>query len=285
MNVGRSSCRLHNGVTMPGIGFGTWKLPVDEAMPGLVSAALECGYRQFDTAGAYGNDYAVVQALLSSGVPRDELFIASKLWNTYRGDKVRKGVRQTLKRCSLDYVDLLMMHWPASPALHPNWREINAETWRGMEELLDEGVVRAIGVSNFPLNHLEALSDTARIVPMVDQVEFHPGMPNCSDFLYACSARGIVVQAWSPLGSGRLLDNPVLLDIAHQKNVSVAQVCVKWCLQQGVVPVVKSSSPDRLRENIDVMSFDLSPQDMARIGEMPVCGCSGLDPNTIVEFG
>lgn len=281
----RPDFRLCSGVMIPGIGFGTWKLPVDDSLPALVGAALEIGYRHFDTAGAYGNDYAVIQSLLSSEVPREELFIASKLWNTYRGDKVRKGVRQTLKRCSLDYVDLLMMHWPASPALHPNWREINAETWRGMEDLLDEGVVRAIGVSNFPLNHLEALADAARILPMVDQVEFHPGMPNCSEFLRTCSAQGIVVQAWSPLGSGRLLENPILLDIARQKNVSVAQVCLKWCLQQGVVPVVKSSSPERLRKNIDMVSFDLSSQDMARISEMPECGCSGLDPNTIVEFG
>ncbi len=262
--------------------FGTWKL---EDARLAVKCAIEAGYRAIDAAYSYGNERQVAQGIIESGVERRELFITSKLWNTMRDfDKVQLGCRKSLRSLKTDYLDMYLIHWPASLALHENWRELNAETWRGMEALLDEGLVRAIGVSNFTPNQLSELLKTARTVPALNQIELHPGQPQ-TDAVDYCASKGIAVQAWSPLGSGEVLKNPVLIALAEKYRKSPAQICVRWCIQRGVDPVVRSSNASRIKENLDVFDFVISQSDMALINAIEYCGGSGLNSETIEIFG
>ncbi len=274
---------LKNGVKIQSIGFGTWQAADGEVAYNAVKTALECGYRHLDCAAIYRNEASLGKAVKESGIPREEIFVTSKLWTKKRGyENAKAAFEKTMDQLGLDYLDLYLIHWPASHTRFEDWKEINAETWRALEELYEEGKIKAIGVSNFMVHHLEALLETAKIVPMVNQIEFHPGFTQDGVVEY-CKEKGICVEAWSPIGSGRLLENELLAKIAAKYGKSVAQICIRFCLQNDVLPLPKSVTPSRIKENLDVLDFSLSDEDMAAISGMDICGYSGFDPDS-VEF-
>ena len=270
---------LRNGVKIPRLGFGTYKTPEGEVAEASVLAALEAGYRHIDTAAFYGNEGGVGRAIRQSGIPREEIFVTTKVWNTERGyEKAKASILASLDRLGLDYVDLCLIHWPAIPKQFENWEELNLDTWKAFRELHSLGKIRAIGVSNFKPRHLKALMETD-VSPMVNQIECHPGQPQKETIAY-CAANGILVEAWSPMGRGKLLDHPLLVDMAAKYGVSVAQLCIRWCLQRGIVPLPKSVTPDRIRENARVYAFVISQEDMDILTEMPPTATSH-DPDEI----
>ena len=272
------SFELANGVKIPCIGYGTWQTPDGEVTRRCVYDAIKAGYRHIDTAAAYGNEASVGEGIRDAGVAREELFVTTKHWISDRGyEKTITACGESLRKLGLDYLDLYLIHWPAVKKIADNWEEINAETWRGFEKLYKEGKIRAIGVSNFLPMHLESLKAHSTIVPMVNQIEFHPGyiQPEVVDY---CKKEGIVLQAWSPLGSGAVLADPTLAQIAAKYNKSVAQLCIRYALQNDIVPLPKSTNPERIADNMKVFDFVISDEDMALIAKMPVTGYSGFYP-------
>ena len=266
--------------TIPPIGLGTWQLSVGDATL-AIQTAVECGYRLIDTAASYGNEVAIKRALRECVNRRDEIFISGKLWNTKRRyDDAITACKQSLKRLGLEYVDLYLIHWPASPAIYEGWRDVNAECWRAMEQLKRDGLAREIGVCNYLPHHLDELMKTATVMPVVNQIELHPGFKNTETLSY-CREQGIVVEAWSPLGEGKLLANEILVQIAMCYNKTPAQICLRWCFQHDTVPLPKSANPEHIRRNIDVFDFELSGEDMAAIDAMPFSGGAGNNPDTI----
>lgn len=271
---------LRNGVQIPCVGFGTWKAPAGKTAVQAVLKALECGYRHIDTAAIYGNEKSVGQALRQSALPREELFVTSKLWNSERGyDKTLTAFAKTCHDLQLSYLDLYLIHWPAVQGGPTAGQALNLETWRALEYLYEQGKVRAIGLSNFLPHHLQPLLAEAKIQPMIDQIEFHPGYWQAEAVRYA-QEQGMLVEAWSPLGGGMVLDNPELQQIAVRYGKSVAQICVRWCLQHGTLPLPKSVTPDRIAENAQVFDFALTEADMAMIDALPSMGFSKLHPDT-----
>ena len=272
---------LHNGYKIPCVGFGTWQTPDGETAVQAVKSAIENGYRHIDTAAVYQNEVGVGQGIIASGVDRKELFVTSKVWNTERGyEKTIAAFHQTLSDLQLDYLDLYLIHWPAIAKQYDNWEQLNAETWRAMEDLYKAGKIKAIGVSNFLPHHLESLLQQCTITPMVNQIEFHPGYMQKETVEY-CQQHQILVEAWSPLGNGKLLSNPLLQEIAQKYDKSVAQLCIRWVLQHDLLPLPKSITPERIQQNADVFDFDISAEDMNKIDSMAYCGGSGLNPDDI----
>lgn len=277
--------KLRNGIEIPPIGFGSYKIPAENEGAGIIVDALKAGYRLIDTATMYKNEDIVGEGLrraFGEGIAtRGQVTVTTKVANPDRGyDSTMRAFDKSLKELGLDQIDLYLIHWPASEAKEPDWRTINSDTWRALETLYKDGKVRAIGVSNFMPVHLEALSETATILPMVNQIEFHPGFMQ-RDVLEWCDSHEIVVEGWSPLGRTRVLSNPLLEEIAERLGRSVAQICLRWAVQHSVVPIPKSLHFDRMKENIDIFDFTLSPEDMAAIDSMPQTGESGLNPDTI----
>lgn len=273
---------LCNGTSIPCMGFGTWQTPDGETAVLAVKTAIEAGFRHIDTAAIYGNEVSVGQGIKASGVARDELFVTSKVWNSERGyAKTMAAFKKTCRDLGTDYLDLYLIHWPAVAKQFSNWEALNLETWQAMTELYEAGLIKAIGVSNFKPSHLKALQAT-KVLPMVNQIELHPGL-NQEDTVSYCKEHGILVEAWSPLGTGKLLANETLAAVAARYHKSVAQICIRWALQKGVVPLPKSVTPARIWENTKVFDFELSAQDMALISAMPYSGGSGLDPD-LVDF-
>ena len=269
---------LSNGVKIPCIGYGTWQTPDGGTASECVKAALDCGYRHIDTAFAYGNESGVGEGIRRSGVPRPDIFVTSKHWVTERGyAKTVAAVETSLRLLGLDYLDLYLIHWPCVKKLTPEWKEINADTWRGFEQMYKEGKLRAIGVSNFFPEHLEALFDTCEIRPMVNQLEFHPGHTQIYNVLWS-QQHGMLAEAWSPLGSGAVLSDPAINAIADKYGKSAAQLCVRFALQCGVLPLPKSTKPDRIAANAEVFDFNISDEDMDALMRLPQLGFSGFLP-------
>ncbi|MFI2736770.1 aldo/keto reductase [Streptomyces sp. NPDC018711] len=251
--------KLNNGVEIPQLGFGVFQVPDDETTA-AVSAALEAGYRSIDTAAIYGNEAGVGRALAASGLPREELFVTTKLWNADQGyDAALRAFDAGLAKLALDYVDLYLIHWP-TPA-----RDLYRDSWRALERLAEEGRIRAAGVSNFQPEHLRRLMDGAALTPAVNQIELHPALQQ-SELRAFHGEHGIATEAWSPLAQGAVLDDPAIVAIAAAHGKSPAQVVIRWHLQLGNVVIPKSVTPARIRANFDVFDFVLSDEEMAAIG-------------------
>lgn len=271
---------LHNGSTIPCLGYGTWQIPDGPAAVDGVKNALNRGYRHIDAASIYGNQKSVGKGIADSGLAREDLFVTSKVWNTERGyEKTLAAFEKTLDDLGLEYLDLYLIHWPASSSQYDNWQTINQRTWKALEELYAAERVRAIGVCNCMPHHLEPLLQSD-IPPMVNQIEYHPGQTQ-QDTVQFCERHSILVQAWSPLGSGKMLSNPLLSAIATKYQKSVAQLCIRWCLQNGVLPLPKSVTPARIEENLQVFDFTITEEDMREITHMEYFDGSGLHPDRV----
>ncbi|GAA2237783.1 MULTISPECIES: aldo/keto reductase [Kitasatospora] len=273
------SVTLNNGVRIPQLGFGVWQVPDAEAAT-AVRTAIEAGYRSIDTAAIYENEAGTGQAIAAAGVPREELFITTKLWNSgtrdWSGlqgqDAVLHAFDESLAKLGLDYIDLYLIHWPRP--MHGTFLNI----WKAFEKLYAEGRVKAVGVSNFGPQQLDALRQESSIVPVLNQVELHPHFPQHELREYH-AAHGIATEAWSPLGQGKeLLTEPELVKIAEKHGRTVAQVVLRWHLQSGIIAIPKSVTPSRIRENIDVLGFELDAEDLSAIAGVATGKRLGPDP-------
>jgi len=264
---------LSNGVAIPKLGFGTWKIPNDDA-PAAVATALAAGYRHVDTARVYRNEQGVGQGLKDSGVPRDEIFLTTKVPSSFKAyEQVRDCITESLRLLGTDYLDLLLIHapkpWPAQPGdAAKTYFEENTAIWRALEEAYDAGILRAIGVSNFEIPDVQNLLDTARIAPMVNQIEFRIGFtePELTTF---CQANGILVEAYSPLGTGALLDHPEIAAVAQQLGVTVPQLCIRYALEKDCLPLPKSVHPPYILANTQV-DFTIPPAGLARLDALTI---------------
>ena len=269
---------LSNGVQMPGIGFGTWQVPTDSTLENAVSAALKLGYRFFDTAQIYGNASAIGRGVLLSDLPRAEIFISSKIWTSHRSyDGVMRAFTDIIEQLKTTYLDQLLIHWPATQGEPMIWQSQNAGTWRALEDLYEQGAVKVIGVSNFLPHHLVPLLARARIRPMVNQLEIHPGYPQFAAVNF-CFKQNIAVQAWSPLGRGGLTHHPLLIELGEKYGVSPALIALRWSLQHGFIPVVKALDAEHMKSNLDAFGLTLEDEDMTRLDTMQQVAFSGLHP-------
>lgn len=272
---------LSNGVQMPGIGFGTWQVPTDSTLENAVSAALKLGYRFFDTAQIYGNSSAIGRGVLLSDLPRAEIFISSKIWTSHRSyDGVMRAFTDIIEQLKTTYLDQLLIHWPATQGEPMIWQSQNAGTWRALEDLYEQGAVKVIGVSNFLPHHLVPLLARARIRPMVNQLEIHPGYPQFAAVNF-CFKQNIAVQAWSPLGRGGLTHHPLLIELGEKYGVSPALIALRWSLQHGFIPVVKALDAEHMKSNLDAFGLTLEDEDMTRLDTMQQVAFSGLHPDTV----
>ncbi len=269
----KDTVTLANGVKMPWLGLGVFKVNDGDEVIQSVKAAIRNGYISIDTAAVYENEEGVGQAIRESDVPREDLFITSKVWNTDQGyETTLKAFETSLNKLGLQYLDLYLIHWPGVDKYK--------ETWKAIEKLYKDGRVRAIGVSNFHVHHLEDLISDAEIKPMVNQVEFHPHLTQ-NELRDYCKKEGIQLEAWSPLKKGELLNEPVLEEIAAKHNKSVAQVILRWDLQHGVVTIPKSIKEPRIIENSNVFDFELTAQEMEKIDGLNQDSRSGSNPDTM----
>ncbi|WP_271854040.1 aldo/keto reductase [Planococcus maritimus] len=268
-----STKTLHNGVEMPRFGLGVYKMTDKEAAVEAMVKAISTGYKAIDTATVYDNEAEVGEAVRAGGVPREELFITSKVWNTDQGyDQTLRAFEASLKRLDMDYLDLYLTHW-AIP-------ETFEETYRAIERLYDEKLIRAAGVSNHQQHHLEKILAKANTKPMVNQIELHPQLTQ-EPLREFCAAEDIAVTSWSPLARGRLLEDPVLSEIGETHGKSIAQTIIRWHLQNDLIVIPKSVTPSRIVENADVFDFELSQEEMKQISALNQEWRSGTHPDEI----
>lgn len=265
---------LSNGVKMPSIGFGTYKSGNDEETAKIVKYALEIGYMQIDTASFYGNEVGIGNGIKESGINREDIFLVTKLWNDDHGyDKTIEAFNKSLERLQVKYIDLYLVHWP---------NKLNSETWKAFEYLYRTGKVKAIGVCNFKIGHLEELKKTAEIMPMVNQIEIHP-QSSKNDMLSYCKENNIQLVAWSPIMRGKLFSNKLMIDLSEKYKKTIAQIILRWHVQRGIIPIPKSSNEERIKENLSIFDFELSNDDMKTIdllNEGYNVSVSGVPENT-----
>ncbi|MDP4090708.1 MAG: aldo/keto reductase [Bacillota bacterium] len=272
MDNSNDSINLQNGVEIPVLGFGTFKMKEGSEVMEAVKEALKAGYRHIDTAAVYGNEEGVGRAIKESGIRREDIFLTSKVWNSDQGyDNTLKAFDTSLKKLDTDYLDLYLIHWPKS---------LNRETWRAMEKLYDDGRVKAIGVSNFKIHHLQEIMESGSITPMINQVELHPRF-NQKELREFCSKYNIAVEAWGPLMHGQVFDIPLIRELAGKYGKSVSQLVLRWDIQMGVVTIPKSITPERIRENYEIFDFELSEDDMETLSSLDNGGRIGPDPDNI----
>ena len=267
---------LNNGVTIPQLGLGVWQAKDGEEVESAVRAALKCGYRLIDTAAVYGNEQGVGKAVAESGIPREELFITTKVWNADQGYKnTLQAFDASLKRLGLDYVDLYLIHWPV-PA-----KDQYVDTWKALEQIYKDGRAKSIGVSNFKPHHIDKLLESAEIIPAVNQIELHPNLPQ-QETREACDKHGIIVESYSPLGgsNSHLFDNQTLIDIGAKYDKTPAQVILRWHIQNNFVVIPKSVHTERIEQNFDIFDFELDDNDMAVIATLDNGKRYGSDPDT-----
>lgn len=270
---------LSNGVQIPEIGFGTWQTPNDEIGVNAVKSALNCGYRHIDTAQGYGNEAVVGRAVQESDVPREEIFITSKLDNPNHGyDNTMRSFEQTLKNLRTDYLDLFLIHWPNPLQYRDIWQKTNAETWKAFEELYEAGKIKAIGISNFREHHINELMKTAKIAPMVNQMRLCPGCVQ-EEMVAFCRERDMLLEAYSPLGTGKIFTVPEMQALSKKYGKSIAQICIRFCLHMGWLPLPKSVTDIRIKENINVYDFELSEDDVRLIAGLTDCVGGYPDPD------
>lgn len=275
---------LRNGIEIPDIGFGTWNIPYGEVCERAVFEAIRAGYRHIDTAGAYGNERSVglgVKAAIREGLIKDrsDVFITSKLWNTNRSyNKAFRGFDKSMRNLDLDYIDLYLIHWPANKMKYKNPDEVNAVTWEALEELYTEGRVRAVGVSNFLPHHLEELKKSAKVLPMVNQIELHVGYMQKEVVEYN-NNNGIITEGYSPLGTGALLDNEILWEIAKMYQTTVSNICISFLRKRGIIPLPKTTSPDRMSGNLRLIRIE--DEDMDILYNFPYIGGHAHNPDEV----
>jgi diketogulonate reductase-like aldo/keto reductase len=275
-----NSYTLSNNVTIPELGFGTWQTPNGDVAVSAVKKALEVGYRHIDTAQGYKNEDSVGQAIKDSGIPREEIFLTTKLWNeNHSYDLVLSSFEESLKKLQTDYIDLFLIHWPNPVKFRDNWQSANAETWRAMEELYQAGKIKAIGVSNFLPHHFEELKKTATIFPMVNQIFLAPGELQNEVVAY-CKENNVLLEAYSPLGTGKIFDVPEMQELSDKYGKTIAQIAIRWSLQHGFLPLPKSVTPSRIEENLAVFDFELSDEDMERIDQLDGVVGKATNPDT-----
>ena len=261
---------LNNGVKMPYFGLGTWQSEDGPEVKNAVHFALDAGYRLIDTASFYENEKGIGEAIREHGIDRKELFVTTKVWNDRHGfEQTQKAYDQSLKKLGMDYVDLYLIHWPVTGKFE--------DTWKALEKIYKEGRVRAIGISNFLPIHLNQLLPTVEIMPMVNQMEFHPYLIQ-QDLLDLCNANQIQYQAWSPIMQGRVFEVPLLKHISKKYRKNQAQVVLRWDLQRGVATIPKSTNPARIESNADIFDFELSNEDMEAINALDCNHRFGYDP-------
>lgn len=250
---------LSNGVKIPSIGFGTYKSGDDEETAKIIKNALNLGYKMIDTASFYNNEVGIGNGIKESDIDRKDIFIVTKLWNDDHGyDNTIEAFNKSLNNLQVDYIDLYLIHWP---------NKLNAETWRAFEHLYETGKVKAIGVCNFKVEHLEELKKTAKIMPMVNQVEIHP-FSTKNNIINYCKDNNIKVVAWSPISRGRVLSNDLMIDLSQKYKKSIVQIVLRWHMQKGVIPIPKSSNENRIKENMDIFDFEISSEDMKAIDSL-----------------
>jgi methylglyoxal/glyoxal reductase len=255
-----STKELNSGQEIPMLGLGVYQTPAGRITQEAVKFALKTGYRHIDTATIYGNEEDVGRGVRDSGVPREQVFVTTKLWNSDHGyDAALKACDRSLRRLGLEYIDLYLIHWPVT--------ELRGETWRALVELQRRGSCRAIGVSNYTVRHLQELLDGSEVTPAVNQVEFNPFLYQ-EELLKFCSGKGIQLEAYSPLTRGHKLSHPTVLDVAKKHSKSPAQIMIRWSLQHELVVIPKSARPERIKENSEVFDFNISPADMSRLDSL-----------------
>ena len=271
---------LANGYKLPTIGFGTWKAAENQNEQ-IIAMAIEAGYRYFDTASFYGTETYVGRAIANSQLAREDFFIASKVWKDQLGyEETKRAFEETLQSLGTDYLDVYLIHWPLpTPDMEDKeWKALDIETWKAMEELYEAGRIRAIGVSNFLPHHLHNLLQNCKIKPMINQVELHPGYMQHATVQY-CKEHAVVLQAWSPVGRGRVLAEPLIVKLAAKYKVSPAKICLQYLLQQDIMIVPKSSSIERMKDNLTGFDFRIEQEDMWRMDTLPQMGWNGEHPD------
>lgn len=264
----KHSFKLLNGVEIPAIGFGTYKIEAGETTEKSVKAAIACGYRHIDTASLYMNEVDVGKAVRTCGVAREDLFVTSKVWDTEQGyEKAAKSIDDSLARLDIGYIDLMLIHWPIPEGFEGDWAAQDLDTWRAFEQAYKDGKLRAIGVSNFMPKHLKPLLEKCEIIPMVNQMEIHPSYPQ-EETVKFCQNRGIVMEAWSPLARGLDLEEDTIRIIAGIYNKTPAQICLRWAFQKNIITLPKSTNPERIRDNKKIFDFEIAKEEMQLIDSM-----------------
>lgn len=261
--------KLNDGFTIPCVGFGTFLSRDGQECYDAVREALKTGYRHVDTAAFYGNERSVGEAIRDSGVNRDDVFVTTKVWNDDQGyDNTMRAFEKSYKNLGLGYVNLYLIHWPIPAGHEHDYRELNKGTWKAFAELKAQKLIRSAGVSNFLPEHIDYLIEESGMTPAVNQIELHPALRQDETVDY-CFKHGIVVEAWRPILKGEADKNPQLAAVAKKHNVTASQVCLRWELQRGILPLPKSVHADRIRENADIFSFELDEEDFALIASIP----------------